>query len=63
MDVTQILNNIVLGLHRLGDFVKGWESVRSIFDYLTGEKTNPFAWLEGLSSAVKPEEAPAPAAE
>lgn len=27
MDVTQVLNNIVLGLSRLGDFVKGYDAM------------------------------------
>lgn len=30
MDLVQVLNNIVLGLSRLGDFVAGWDAIKAV---------------------------------
>lgn len=35
MDITQILNNIVLGLSRLGDFVNGWVAAIQSYEIIT----------------------------
>ena len=48
MDFTQILNNIVLGLSRLGDVVKGWEGFLQTVNVFKEAD----AWGSGLAKAV-----------
>ncbi|MCQ9352499.1 hypothetical protein NQ015_05695 [Corynebacterium sp. 153RC1] len=48
MDFTQILNNIVLGLSRLGDVVKGWDNIlNTLFLF-----KDTAAWGSGLAETV-----------